>query len=187
MSEVGHQARPGSRLYGYGRSGRGTQHSRGSRAGRLRQPETGSLAPDRIAARLVEPVDRRGRQPVGGAAASAMRDVSRRSWSTTAPSLPAGSRRRTRFRCKMRSRQALAFVAGARVSRDLRRTHRRRRSCDRPGHPLRHRGCAHPARVGAWGQYQAAADHCAAVGRRSDGGTFMPGTPPCAASIATTF
>ena len=47
-----HQARSGARLYGHGRPGRCAQHSRGSRAGRFRQPETGSLAPDRIAAWL---------------------------------------------------------------------------------------------------------------------------------------
>ena len=47
-----HQARSGARLHGHGRSGRRAQHPRRSRAGRLREPETGSVAPDRIAARL---------------------------------------------------------------------------------------------------------------------------------------
>ncbi len=85
----GHQAGSGTGLYGHGRSRRRAQHPRGSGAGGLRQPETGSAAPDRDPARLTWQISAVASPP---------------SWSMTAPSTPAGSRRNTRRRFRTPSR-----------------------------------------------------------------------------------
>ncbi len=79
-----HEARPRARVHGHGRSGRRAKHPRRSRAGRLGKPETGSIASDRIAARL------------------GVECASRRSSSTTAPTTRAGSRNPTRRPCRMK-------------------------------------------------------------------------------------